>query len=125
MKRPLILQLSRLAGSWVLQDHPNANAFIMKGEEINNNKDLGHDILLIESQSKFYTIDPAIWQFFKNSKNILVKITDSMENVHQDLERKYSGCWKISEKLGSVSEEQMNGWKKIIQKNIEEIDLDI
>ncbi len=114
-------ELSRLAGSWILQDHLNANAFIMKGEGINNNKKLSHDVLVIESQSKFYILDPAIWQFFENSKNILIKITDSIENVRQDLERKYGGRWKISEKLGTVSEEQVNEWKKIIQENIKNI----
>lgn len=111
-------ELSRLTGSWILQDYSGVGVFIIKGEGINNNKDLNHDILVIDDQSNFYIIDPAIWQFFEDSKDILINITNSIEDVYHELELKYGGHWKISEKLEAISKEQKSEWKKIIQENI-------
>jgi hypothetical protein len=114
-------ELSRLTGVWILQDYPGADVFILKGEDINKNDGKSHDVLAIKDQDKYYVIDPTIWQFFKDCKNILVDMTDSIEKVFHKLELKYGGNWKISEKMKPTSEEQIDEWTKIIKENIENI----
>lgn len=65
-------EMSRLVGCWILQRFPTINANILKGENIMGVTKKNHDILAIEEKNKFYLIDPTIWQFFKNKKNILL-----------------------------------------------------
>lgn len=111
-------EMSRLVGCWVLQNFPSANAYILKGKSVLNEPDKNHDILAIEEKNKFYLIDPTIWQFFKNKKNILLKKENKIEDCLRFAEQFYKGKWSISETLDKKSFKNIKEWENIIKTNI-------
>lgn len=89
-------EVSRLVACWVLSDFPNVKTSIAKGENLQDNIEHNHDVLLIEDES-ITIIDPTIWQIFPEKRNIFVGETNSIEEALSVLKKRYSGSWKISE----------------------------
>ena len=109
-------------GCWILEKNPNLKISVVKGENVMNIKNKCHDVLLIEYNNQIYLIDPTIWQFFKNKRNILIK--KEIKNIRTaliTLQDIYRGNWKISEKIRKKKWEQKNEWKKVIKQNIKEL----
>lgn len=111
-------EMSRLVGCWILQDFPAVNTNILKGINITGATNKSHDILAIEEKNKFYLIDPTVWQFFKNKKNILLTKKNNIKDCLQFAEQFYKGKWSISETLHKNCFENIKEWEKIIKINI-------
>lgn len=117
-------EISRLAGCWVLEKEPKVKVYIIKGEKIKNSNQ-NHDVLVIEKDRIFYLIDPTVWQFFKNKKEIFLGIFYTINESLSFLNEMYDGKWDISEKLNKNSCKQKDKWIKIIELNIRESILEI
>lgn len=111
-------EMSRLVGCWILQDFPTTNANILKGENVMDAIGKNHDILTIEEKNKFYLIDPTVWQFFKNKKNILLTKKDNVEDCLRFAEQFYKGKWSVSETLTKKCFKKIKKWENNIKTNI-------
>ena len=110
-------EISRLVGCWIFHKVKNCKIFILKGENVMNEKKRCHDILAVKDGDYFYLIDPTVWQFFKNKRKILVGIMKNLDDVLDDVQKKYKGKWKISEELKMADCRQEKEWMRIIDLN--------
>lgn len=111
-------EMSRLVGCWILKKRPNAEVYIIKGENVMKIKGRCHDILALKYRRKIQLIDPTIWQFFKNKKTIFIKNTNDLEtDCMPFLKKIYKGRWYLSEKLNKNKCKRVKVWKKTIALN--------
>lgn len=115
-------EMTRYLGYKILNDLPEAKAQILKGKISDK---LTHDVLLVELESKYTIIDPAVWQIFKDSEGIVMGEYTDLGSSLAGAKRIYKGDWTISETLekattGKEAPELLNIINKIIQENCEE-----
>jgi hypothetical protein len=110
-------EISRLVGSWIKDDYNTAEIYILKGDNIVDNK--SHDILAISYNKKIHLIDPTIWQFFPEDNNIFLGAYNDLDKAILIVAKKYRGNWQIKEKLSNFNKKQIDEWKKIIKENLE------
>lgn len=111
-------EISRLFGCWLLDDLPISKIDVLKGEGVFNDKNIAHDLLLVNYNDTFYLVDPTVWQFHKNKKNILVKKEKSLNKCFDYLNKTYGGVWSVSENITKSDCDGKNEWMDVIEKNI-------
>ena len=92
-------ELARLTGCWIMKKCPTSKASILKGRKILKTRK-SHDLLIVEDHGISYIIDPAVWQFFKTKRTILIGQTTNSTNCLIIANKIYGGDWQISEKFG-------------------------
>lgn len=110
-------ELSRLVGVWIKEDDSSVEVYILKGENVCNTKK-SHDIIALDNSERIYLIDPTVWQFFPGEKSILVNSYETLDEAVKNATKKYSGKWKISEKLDNITLKRKEEWLRIIKVNI-------
>lgn len=113
-------EIARLVGCWVLLSLKKSRVFIYKGDNVLNKRNKCHDLLVVERNSKFYLLDPSIWQFFKYRKSIFLGEYGNLNSLKSKLANVYRGSWKLSEVLGRNSCKNIKEWQQIIKANISE-----
>lgn len=119
---PLLVQnycdeIAYLAGNWILDELPNARVYVIKGII---NRNIHHDLLVVEYGGKAYAIDPVIWRFFKGKKTILVTTKSTMTEALAEVQKLYQGIWRISEHLQKSGFEKRHDWERRIETKIDE-----
>ena len=110
-------EMARIVGCWILQENPMTSALVLKGENIMGIKKKCHDVLIVEKKNKFYLIDPTVWQFFKNKKNILLAEKNTMKDCIEFAEKFYEGRWAISETINKNCFKNIKKWEEVIKLN--------
>ncbi len=111
-------EIAYLAGNWVLDELPNARVYVIKGIIDRN---VHHDLLVVEYGGKAYAIDPVIWRFFKGKKTILVTTKHTMTEVLVEVQKLYQGIWRISERIQKAGFERRLDWERRIETKIDEV----
>jgi len=106
-------EASRLVAIWIKRKFKKAELFILKGEYVPKKY---HDILAVQLDSKFYLIDPSVWQFFKSKRSIFMGEFDSITDMFLYAKKTYGGKWKSVEKLKNFKEEKK--LVKMIRNNL-------
>ena len=110
-------EMARIVGCWILQENPMTSAHILKGENVMGIKKKCHDVLIVEKKNKFYLIDPTVWQFFKNKKNILLTEKKAMKECMKFAEKFYGGVWSVSETINKNCFKNIKKWENMIKSN--------
>lgn len=110
-------EMAHLAGNWILDELPLARIYIVKGII---NRNVHHDLLIVESARKAYIIDPAVWRFFKGKKTILVATKQAMPEGLMEIQKIYGGIWRISERMEKSGFERRHDWERRIETRIDE-----
>ena len=111
-------EMTRIIGCWILGDFSVINTYILKGENVMGIRNKCHDVLVVEEKNKFYLIDPTVWQFFKNKKNILLAKKNTMKECLKFVEQLYGGKWSISEILDKNCSKNMKKWENTVRLNL-------
>ena len=96
-------EASRLVAIWIKRKFKKAKLFILKGEY---KPKKFHDILAVQSDNKFYLIDPSVWQFSKNKRSIFIGEFGSMNDLFLRAKKIYGGKWGKIEELANFKEEK-------------------
>ncbi|MEI7741521.1 MAG: hypothetical protein WCJ29_03385 [bacterium] len=118
-------EVARLAGCWILDSSPKTSAFIAQGVGVSGDRNLKHDLLVVQSFNHGYrVIDPTVWQKFPLKRNIEMGATPSLKEVFAFLHEKYGGRWHISEEIKtknypSVERTKLTG---MIRDNVREVE---
>lgn len=111
-------EMARYLGYIILDDPAYSKAYILKGDI---SKNLVHDVLIIDSGDGFFMLDPTVWQFFKNKRNILMGRYKNMNDSIRAARKIYKGVWKTSEILDKKdSKKELPKLIKIIDEIIED-----
>ena len=110
-------EMARIVGCWILQENPMSSARILKGENVMGIKKKCHDVLIVEKKNKFYLIDPTVWQFFKNKKNILLTEKKATKECMEFAEKFYGGAWSVSETINKNYFKNIKKWEDMIKSN--------
>lgn len=110
-------EASRLVGGWLQRMSPDDKFFILKTEKVlGTNR--AHDILAVEDKhGAIWIIDPTVWQFFPNRKDILICKAKNLNQAIQTIQKMYGCKWSISEVLFSLSLKNEQEYLGIIADN--------
>ena len=107
-------EVARLVGCWILDDHPDFEISILRGEFENG---LAHDVLTEKQSDSFTIVDPTVWQFFPKDDTIVLGTFSTMPEAELFLSRRYGGIWHVSEKMKTCTTEYSAELLEIIVKS--------
>ena len=111
-------EVSRLVASWIIALDKSSRVLIIKGINVCDTKK-AHDILIvINGNNNVYIIDPTIWQFFPQSKSILVAMLEDVDTAYEKIKEVYGGEWSVSEESIQLDEITKNKYLDVISRNV-------
>ena len=111
-------EISRLAAAWLLDHGVVAPIYILKGTGPILGKQVDHDVLVAQIDEGLMIIDPTIWQFRPQEKDMLILSVTGLNEAMSKLVQYYGGRWEISETIRSVSKQDVVAWLDVVNRNI-------
>lgn len=114
-------EISRLAAAWLLDHGVAAPIYILKGTKPILGKQVDHDVLVAQIEADMVIIDPTIWQFRPQNKDMLILFVSDLIDSINKLTQYYGGSWEISETMHTVTKQDIADWLDIVNRNIAEM----
>lgn len=111
-------EISRLAAAWLLDHGTAAPIYILKGTKPILGRQVDHDVLVTQIDADMMIIDPTIWQFRPQDKDMLILPASDLTDAITTLVKYYGGSWEVSETIRSVTKQDVADWLDIVNRNI-------